>query len=169
MRHFRYLLFGFVIVFIQESCNRNDEGNPDKTVVINEFMAVNTITVADQDGEYDDWIEFFNLADHEIDLTGYYLTESKKNLTRWKFPQGTSITARGYLVVWADKDTTQFGLHANFKLSSLGERVIILSPALEVLDKVEYDAQTKELAYARVPNGTGAFVWQAATFGYNNE
>jgi hypothetical protein len=169
MRQFKYLLFGFLMLIIQNSCNRDDGNKPDKTVVINEFMAINTVTVADQDGEYDDWIELFNLTNGEIDLSGYYLTDSKKNLTKWKFPDGTSITAEGYLIVWADKDTTQLGLHANFKLSSLGERVILLSPDVEVLDKIEYEAQTKELAYARVPNGTGDFVWQAATFGYSND
>jgi hypothetical protein len=132
-------------------------------------MAVNSITAADQDGEYDDWIELYNLTENEIDLSGFYLTDSKKNLTKWKFPEGTSITAKGYLIVWADGDTMQVGLHTNYKLSSLGERVIILSPEVEVLDKVEYAAQPSELGYARVPNGTGEFVWQTATFGYRND
>ena len=169
MSRFKYLFFGLLILVIQNSCNKDDGNNPDKTVVINEFMAVNSITAADQDGEYDDWIELFNLTDEEIDLTGHYLTDSKKNLTKWKFPAGTTITAEGYLIVWADTDTMQQGLHTNYKLSSLGERVILLSPEVEILDKVEYDLQTSELAYARVPNGTGGFVWQTATFGYKND
>jgi hypothetical protein len=168
MHRFKYLFFGLLILVIQNSCNK-DDNNPDKAVVINEFMAVNSVTAADQDGEYDDWIELYNLTNEEIDLTGYYLTDSKKNLTKWRFPAGTTITAKGYLIVWADTDTMQQGLHTNYKLSSLGERVILLSPDVKVLDKVEYDAQTSELAYARVPNGTGDFVWQAATFGYKND
>lgn len=168
MHRFKYLFFGLLILVIQNSCDK-DDNNPDKTVVINEFMAVNYVTAADQDGEYDDWIELYNLTDEEIDLTGYYLTDSKKNLTKWKFPAGTSINAEGYLIIWADGDTTQQGLHTNYKLSSFGERVLILSPEVEILDKVEYDAQSSELAYARVPNGTGDFVWQAATFGYKND
>jgi hypothetical protein len=168
MHRIKYLFFGLLILVIQNSCDKDDI-NPDKTVVINEFMAVNSFTAADQDGEYDDWIELYNLTDKEIDLTGYYLTDSKKNLTKWSFPAGTTITTKGYLIVWADKDTMQQGLHTNYKLSSLGERVILLSPEVKVLDKVEYDAQTSELAYARVPNGTGNFVWQTATFSYKND
>ncbi len=120
-------------------------------MVVNELMAVNSITAADQDGEYDDWIELYNLTEDEIDLSGFYLTDSKKNLTKWKFPEGTSITAKGYLIVWADGDTMQVGLHTNYKLSSLGERVLILSPEVEVLDKVEYDAQPSELAICPGP------------------
>jgi len=170
MRQFKYLFCGFLILFIPYSCQKDDENNTaSKTVVINELMAVNSITAADQDGEYDDWIELFNITGNEIDLSGYYLTDSKNNLTKWKFPEGTSIAGFEYLIVWADKDTTQAGLHTNYKLSSLGERVILLSPEVEILDKVEYDAQTKELGYARVPNGTGNFVWQTATFGYRND
>jgi hypothetical protein len=169
MRRFKFLLFGLPVLFIQNACNRDDDNNPEKTVVVNELMAVNSITAADQDGEYDDWIELYNLTENEIDLSGFYLTDSKKNLTKWKFPEGTSITAKGYLIVWEDGDTMQVGLHTNYKLSSLGERVVLLSPEVEVLDKVEFGAQSSELAYARVPNGTGEFVWQTATFAYRND
>jgi hypothetical protein len=164
-----FYLFALFVFLMQNSCNRDNEKTIDKTVVINELMAVNSTTVADQDGEYDDWIELFNLTSDEIDLSGYYLTDSKKKLTKWKFPEGTSITGAGYLIVWADEDTTQVGLHANYKLSSLGERVILLTPELEIMDKVEFGSQPNELAYARVPNGTGGFVWQSATFNYQND
>jgi len=54
-------------------------------------------------------------------------------------------------------------------LSSLGEKVILLTPEMETIDKVEYNAQSSELAYARVPNGTGDFTWQTATFYYKND
>lgn len=168
MRRYKFYLIALLVLFIQNSCDRDDE-EIDKSVVINEFMVVNSTTVADQDGEYDDWIELYNLTLEEVDLSGFYLTDSKKNLTKWKFPAGTSITGGGYLIIWADGDTTQMGLHANYKLSSLGERVILLTPELKILDKVEYDAQPNELAYARVPNGTGEFIWQVATFNGTND
>jgi len=170
MKRYRSYLTILLVLLIQISCDKDDE-NPDinKDIVINEFMAVNSYTAADQDGEYDDWIELFNLSSEEIDMSGYYLTDSKNNLTKWKFPDGTSITGLGYLIVWADGDTNQVGLHTNFKLSSLGEKIILLTPELETIDKVEFNAQTNELAYARVPNGTGDFTWQTATFNYKND
>jgi hypothetical protein len=169
MNRYKFYLFILSVLFIQNSCDRKGDQEIDKTVVINELMAVNYTTMADQNGEYDDWIELFNLTTDEIDLSGCYLTDSKKNLTKWKFPEGISITGGGYLIVWADKDTTQVGLHANFKLSSLGEKVILLTPGLEIMDNVEFGSQSDELAYARVPNGTGGFVWQIATFNYQND
>lgn len=168
----KYNLYGLILLslLVQISCDRDDE-DPEinKDVVINEFMAVNSYTASDQDGEFDDWIELYNLSSVEIDLSGYFLTDSKNNLKKWSFPDGTSIASGGYLIVWADGDSTQVGLHTNYKLSSLGEKVILLTPELETLDKVEYEAQTDELAYARVPNGTGGFTWQTATFNYKND
>ena len=39
-------------------------------LVINEFMARNETTSADQDGEYDPWIELYNNGPKEIALNG---------------------------------------------------------------------------------------------------
>lgn len=170
MKQYRSYIIILLIFLIYNSCTR-DDNNPDitKSVVINELMAINSVTAADQDGEYDDWIELYNLSSNDITLGGYYLSDSKKNPTKWKFPAGTTIFGEGYLIVWADKDTTQAGLHTNFKLSSLGENVLLLSPDLEIIDKIEYGAQANELAYARIPNGTGSFIWRSATFNASND
>lgn len=164
-----YVLILFIIVF-QNSCTK-DDNNPDitRSVVINELMPINTWTAADQDGEYDDWIELYNLTLNDINLSQYYLTDSKNNLTKWQFPDGTVILSKGYLIVWADKDTTQNGLHTNYKLASEGEKVLLLTPDLTIIDQVEFGSQSNELSYARVPNGTGAFIWQRATFNYKND
>ena len=160
------LLFLFCLCTLY-SCVKQDE-SLNGNVVINELMPVNSSVVADQNGEYDDWIELFNKSSVPVNLSGYYLTDSKKNLVKWKLPTGTSIAANGYLIVWADKDTTQIGLHSNFKLSSLGENVLLLQPDHTIIDKVEYPGQTLQLSYSRRPNGTGTFIWQAPTFNASN-
>ena len=41
-------------------------------VVINELMAANSRTLADPQGDYDDWIELHNITDQDVDLTGRY-------------------------------------------------------------------------------------------------
>ena len=161
-------LFILLILIILNSCKKTYELVPGD-VVINELMAHNSTTVADQNGEYDDWIELFNLSYATIDLSGYFLADSKKDITKWEFPQGTSIAANGYLIIWADKDTTEVGLHANFKLSSAGEKVILTRPDDVIMDKIEYPAQAFELSYSRRPNGTGPFKWQTPTFGKSND
>lgn len=157
-----------ILVFIVSiSCKKTYE-TPDPTVVINEVMPKNTSTAADQNGEYDDWIELFNLTSATIDLSGYYLSDTKKDVTKWKFPEKTSIASNGYLIIWADNDTLEAGLHATFKLSASGEEAILSNPQKTVIDKVSFPAQTLELTYSRVPNGTGDFKWTSPTFNRSN-
>jgi hypothetical protein len=156
----------FFILIIGYACKKIYE--PAESVVINELMSHNKTTAADNYGEYDDWIELYNLSTSPQDLTGCYLSDKKSKRTKWKFPSGTSISGNGYLIIWADNDTTQFGLHANFKLSSSGEKVVFSYPDSTIIDEIAFPAQTLELSYSRVPNGTGAFKWQTPTFNRSN-
>lgn len=138
-------------------------------VVINEFMASNDATEADQDGEFEDWIELYNNGTESLDLSGYYLTDDAEDLTQWEFPAGTSIDAGGYLTVWADDDEDQEGLHTNFKLSASGESVLFVNPdGASIIDGIEYTDQSTDISYGRFPNGTGAFEIMNPTFNAMN-
>lgn len=137
-------------------------------VVINEVMASNVSTAADEAGQYEDWIELYNLSSQPVDLSGFALSDNPANLRKWEFPTGTVIPANGYLIVWADEDGTQGPLHASFKLSASGETISLVDTATRFLDNISFDQQTADLGYARVPNGTGPFVIQQATFGAYN-
>ncbi|MGC3957822.1 MAG: CotH kinase family protein [Verrucomicrobiota bacterium] len=57
-------------------------------VVINEIMADNATTLADPQGESDDWIELHNLTGASVSLTGYYLTDDASDPRKWAFPAG---------------------------------------------------------------------------------
>ena len=138
-------------------------------VVINELMASNSETVADEAGEFDDWLELYNNNDFEVDLSGYFLTDDANELNKWSFAEGTVIPAQGYLIVWTDDDEEQGSLHTTFRLSADGEEAVLSNPVLEIVDQVKFETQTPDLAYARVPNGTGDFVIQTATFNGNND
>jgi hypothetical protein len=138
-------------------------------VVINEVMAANASAYGDNAGEYDDWIELYNKSANTIDISGYYLTDNFANLNKWEIPVGTSIPADGYLIFWADEDSAQGTNHANFKLSGSGEFVYLLNPAQQLIDSVSWGQQTDNMGFARIPNGTGNFIIQAATFGFNNQ
>jgi len=160
-------LFLAICIIIQYSCEKTKEP-VNKDIVINELMPVNSSVAADQDNEYDDWIELYNRTETEINLSGYFLTDNRKNITKWQFPQGTSIQGKGFLIIWADKDSTQIGLHTNFKLSSLGEELLLSKPDLTLIDETVYPGQTLELSYSRDPNGTGPFKWTNPTFNTSN-
>ncbi len=137
-------------------------------LVINEFMASNDATIADQDGEFEDWIELYNNTNASIDLTGYSLSDDEANLTQWVFPAGTVIGANSYLTVWADDDEDQEGLHTNFKLSSSGESIFLVNAAGEIEDVISYVNQTTDISFGRFPNGTGEFQEMNPTFNAEN-
>ncbi len=139
------------------------------SVVINEFMAQNTASQTDSNGEYEDWIELYNTTSTSIILDNLYLSDTPANLLKWKFPNGTTIAPNGYLIVWADEDGSQSGLHANFKLSANGEYVILSNADATMVDNIVFGAQTANIAYARNPNGTGWFEFKTHTFNSNND
>lgn len=122
-------------------------------VVINEFLASNQKTVADPQGEYDDWIEIHNRSSQEVDLSGCYLTDDPTKPRKWQFPAGTQLAAGGYLVVWADEDgSATSGLHASFKLTATGEQIMLIDSDANlnaVLDAITYGAQYTDYSYGR--------------------
>lgn len=141
----------------------------DKGVVINELMPDNQSTQADPYGEYNDWIELYNNSSLAIDLSGYHLSDEGSDPGKWEFPAGTMIAANGYLMIWADNDSSQtIGLHSNFKLSATGERILLSDPSLQILDEISYPDQHTDVTFGRYPNGTGPFASLAPTFGSIN-
>ena len=138
-------------------------------IAINELMSKNSLSVADEAGEYDDWVELYNLSGEDVDLSGWHLSDNSWNLNKWTFAKGTVIEADGYLIVWADEDGSQGDLHANFKLSGSGESLVLTTAESWIVDQVDFPESEDDLGYARVPNGTGDFVFQDHTFASNND
>jgi len=137
------------------------------SLVINEFLADNESTITDQDGDYDDWVELFNNSNESINLGGYYLSDDASEPDLWAFPD-TTITAGGYLIVWADKDLDQVGLHADLKLSASGETIVLSDANLNLLDQVSFGQQKPDTTTGRFANGTGEFIEMLPTFGAEN-
>ncbi|CAN5455698.1 hypothetical protein BH23VER1_BH23VER1_00240 [soil metagenome] len=97
---------------------------------ISEFMADNASVLADEDGDFSDWIELFNPGPDAVDLDGYYLTDNATAPTKWRM-EGPVLEAGGFVVVFAsNKDRSAPGgeLHANFKLSAAGEYLGLIAP-----------------------------------------
>ncbi len=136
-------------------------------VVINEFMALNTSTVTDDAGEYDDWIELYNTTTADISTAGLYLSDDPENLKKWAMPD-VIIAADDYLIVWADSDEDQGTLHANFKLSGDGETITLVDENELVIDSVSFGTQTEDMTTGRYPNGTGPFMELPPTFNAMN-
>lgn len=126
------------------------------SLVINEILAANDEIIADESGEFDDYIEIYNTSNIGISLEGYYLTDDIEDLNKYALPSET-ISANGYFLIWADSDEEQGANHANFKLNADGEELYLVNPSGEIVNAISFTNQEDDISYGRFPNGTGNF------------
>ncbi|MHC1706812.1 MAG: CotH kinase family protein [Bacteroidales bacterium] len=128
-------------------------------LVINEFMAENNTVIADNYGEYDDWIEIFNPGNEPVFLGDKFLTDDLNDPDKWLLPSVT-MDPGDYLLIWADAQVSQGSNHAVFKLDKEGEQLgIFTSPANGSLpiDILTFGSQTVDISSGIYPNGDGIF------------
>ncbi|MFC2030359.1 CotH kinase family protein [Chloroflexota bacterium] len=135
MRKLSLLGLGFILLLVvvlgwAQRANTLDTARPRSNLAITKFMASNNRSLADEDGDYPDWIIVRNGADMEADLGGWYLTDDERDLTKWQFPR-TILPGRSGLVVFASGKDRAFSaseLHTNFRLKSGGEYLALVEP-----------------------------------------
>ncbi|MCA9264028.1 MAG: lamin tail domain-containing protein, partial [Planctomycetales bacterium] len=126
-------------------------------VVISEFMAANDTTIADEDGEFSDWIEIRNTGPATESLDGWYLTDDDADLTQWQFPNLTLSPGEHLLVFASNKNRRDLGseLHTNFKLGAGGEYLgLIRADGVTIAHEYapEFPAQTDDVSYGLSAN-----------------
>ncbi|MHC4370328.1 MAG: lamin tail domain-containing protein [Planctomycetota bacterium] len=146
-----------LIAISSSSMLAGQPGRTDITLAINEFMASNSIIAQDPQGQYDDWIEIHNFGAQAIDTGGMYLTDNLSAPRKWRIPDNdpaaTVIPPGGHLLIWADNDTTDAGLHANFKLDADGEDIGLFdSDGVTLIDSVTFGEQTSDISFGRNPD-----------------
>lgn len=131
----------------------------DMGLYINEFMASNATTICDSFGSYSDWIELYNSTDTDMDISGFGISDNLSQPMKYRFPDGTTIAAKGYLVVFCSgNEGMQNGeLHAPFGLRSYGEDVVIANRAGRIIDSYSFKNQETDVSMARIPDGAGEF------------
>ena len=137
------------------------------SIVINEFMGENDATISDQNGEFEDWVEIYNTTSDKVSLANIFLSDNIAFPGKWAFPD-TVIAANGYLMVWADEDASQPGLHANFRISNNGEELFLGYADGTVIDSLSFGVQIADTTYGRFPNGDGPFGRMLPTFSAEN-
>ena len=155
------------------SINWSETGIP---LVINEFLASNSNTKPpDPQGQFDDWVEIYNFGNKAINIGGMYLTDDMNIPTKWQIPNNnpsaTTIPDHGYLLIWADRDTTDPGLHANFKLDAdVGEDVGLFDiDGKTLIDNISFGEQTTDISYGRYPDASNNWRLMASPSpGYQN-
>jgi len=117
---------------------------------INEVMASNKYTLKDDDHETSDYIEIYNGYNYDLNLSGYYLSDSEYEPKKWKFPNIT-INSNSYLIIYASgKDKFNLEnkiMHTNFKLSNLGEILVLSDPDGNIISKISYPEMSPDISY----------------------
>ncbi len=127
-------------------------------VVINEYSAANYTDVADNYGEFEDWIELYNAGVSSVDLSGYYLSDREDEPTKYTIPAGVTITAGGFLRFWCSSRNLFAGTnyHTNFKLTQTtgAESVVFADATGTIIDIQQLDNPNQtDHSWGRSPNG----------------
>lgn len=126
--------------------------NSQAQVVISEFMASNGQTLADEDGDFSDWIELYNSGNASVNLDGWYLTDNASQPTKWRFP-AVNLPAKGILLVFASsKNRAIVGapLHTSFNLGAGGEYLALIRPdgvTVEYAFAPQFPEQFRDVSY----------------------
>ena len=138
----------------------------DGDVVINEVMASNGMY--ENEHSYD-WIEIHNRGKKTVDLSGWMLSDGKKNLAKFVFPKGTKLKAGGYVTIWCTGEDdvepgTKSPYSATFSLKSEGETLYLSDADGERIQTLEYPQQYGNVSWG-LPAGF-AGIPAEADYGY---
>ena len=75
-----------------------------QNICLNEVMPSNGSIVADEDGDFSDWIELYNNNSSPINLEGYGISDDNLNLKKWVFPNISLLPGSHFLLFASGKD-----------------------------------------------------------------
>ena len=127
----------------------------DSPLILTEASSANRTYAPDADGACHDYVEIHNPSAQAIDLTGYRLTDDEADPGKWAFPQGATIPAGGYLLVYASGGAAGAAgeLHASFKLDSAGETLLLTDPESRAVSRLPLPALQSDQAYSLGEDG----------------
>ena len=174
--HLPRTLLAVLVVFLTFALGFNAPGAERfDRVYLSEFLTINQRGLLDDDGDHSGWIELHNGGKAAVNLAGWFLTDSRTNLAKWKFP-GVVVLPDKYLLVFASgKDRTKVlaQLHTNFRLDPAGSYLALVDPNKTVVSEFTPAKQTADVSDGRVrgePATRGFFArptpgWANATSG----
>lgn len=125
---------------------------------LNEMMSSNGRTIADEDGDYPDWVEIYNSGPEAVDLAGYGLSDRPASPFKWVFPSKIIQPGEFLLVFCSDKNRKEGPyLHTSFAISAQGETIVLTNPDGTTVDVIEAVALTRDQSLGRQPDGGPQF------------
>lgn len=129
---------------------------PVRTVRINELLA-------HSDPPYEDAIELFNRTASTIDIGGWYLTDNRADLKRFRIPSPTLLPPQGHVVFYETQFKTNNPL-VPFSLNSAeGDSLLLVSAdaadnLVSFVDSIDFGPTENGVTLGRHPNGEGPLV-----------
>lgn len=154
MKKFITLLFLIMaLCFALTAC---DENITSRDVYISEVMASNPGLVADENGDFCDWIEIHNPTNEVVNLAGYMITDNSANMDKFIFPD-YMINPGEYLVLFANGiekvDMENRVIHLPFSVSSKGESVYLYNARGKLNCRINVVGLTENQSYGIDENG----------------
>ena len=128
------------------------------SLVISELMAANRSVLADEDGDFSDWLEIHNPTNESVSLAGWSLTDDAEERQKWPLPEAT-LAAGDYQVVFAsgkDRQSPESSWHTNFRLRAEGEFLALVDPSGEISHEYspQYPQQSSDVAFGLISDQT---------------
>ena len=124
-------------------------------VRINEIMTANKNACFDETGACPDWIELCNVSNAPVDISGWILTDKSSRTVRFSFPEYV-LQPNEYVIVFASgqlKHDVGDTFHAPFKLSSLGDTLLLFDENGTIVESVNIPELNEDCVYARAADG----------------
>lgn len=143
-----------------------------QTVSINEIMSSNTISITDEDGDFEDWIELYNWGNEAVSISGWTITDDISNPDKWVFPE-FSINPHNFILVFASGKDRQHStyFHSNFKISASGEALYLFDENGNMVDSFPAVKIESDKSFGRFPDGslTQVHFFQYSPWNSNNQ
>ncbi len=138
-------------------------------IVINEIMSSNGNGIADDFGEYSDWVEIYNNSSQSINIYHWYLSDDENEISKWQFPDTTILPNDFFLVFCSGRDTISSYFHSNFKLKSSGETLILCDENETIIDQFDPVYLDNNISFGRKADGdTDKGYFYISSPGYSN-
>ena len=142
--------------------------SPADALVISEVMVANTKTYYAGAPGYCDWVELKNISDSDISLSGYYLSDSLKDLSKYALPDSV-LAPGGTVIILCGADDDGSGVYnlASFSLNSSCEQ-LYLSRSEELVDYAALRDIPYECSFGRMDGENGWFYFAKPSPGKAN-
>lgn len=136
----------------------------------------NQLVINEINSAPDDWVELKNIGNTDLDLTGCEIRDNSDD-HRWKFADGTTIKAGGYLLIDAKTQGLVGEKDGSFSTGTFesaigigsGDAIRLYNASGDLIDSYSWtehasrNGDTSAASYGRLPDGSGDFTLMPET------